>query len=215
MATLPEGDEKMQLAHEIGRLSEPAAMPVLLNWATTTPDRVILRASLSALARMGDAEMIDDVQRRYAATRSYDDRYRLARIIGSITNPDAAPALMALADSSEAPTQLAVAATDALATLGTGPAVSLLLQKIETQEPEESQRLQTVIGRINREEALPTLQFAARGNKDTPAARGRIAAIQALGNFPREETTELLEELSSDPTKEVSDAARALLDRSP
>ena len=215
MATLPEGEEKLRLGQEIGRMSEHAAMPVLLNWATTTPDRAVLRASLTALARMGDAEMIDDVQRRYAATRSYDDRYRLAKIIGSMSNPEAVPALMALADSPDAPRQLAVAATDALATVGTGPAVSLLLQKLDEEPPEESQRLQTAIGRINREEALPTLQFAARGNKDAPTVRGRIAAIQALANFPKEETAELFEELSGDATREVSEAARALLERSP
>lgn len=213
MAALPEGDEKVARAQEIGLIDDPAAVPVLLNWAVATPDRGVLRASLTALARLGSAATIEDIQRRYAATRSYDERYRLGKVIASLANPEAAPALMALADSSEAPPQLVVAAADALATLGTGPAVSLLLQKLEAEPPEESQRLQTTIARINRAEAFPALESAARGNKDAPSARGRVAAIQALANFPEPQISGLLQELSADPTKEVSEAARAVLGR--
>lgn len=211
IAALPEGDEKMLLAQEIARLNDPSVVPVLLNWATTTPDRTILRATLTALARMGDAAMIEDIQKRYAATRTYDDRYRLAKIIAGITNPEAVEPLMALADSPEAPVQLVAAAADGLATVGTGPAVSLLLQKFAAESSEEGQRLETAIARINRPEALSTLQFAARGNKDTPTTRGQIAAIHALANFSDEQTVEILNELSSDPAEEVSAAAKIAL----
>lgn len=213
IAALPEGDEKMLLAQEIARLNDRSIVPVLLNWATTTPDRTILRATLTALARMGDAAMIEDIEKRYAATRGYDDRYRLAKIIAGITNPDAVPSLMALADSTEAPRQLVTAAADGLATVGTGPAVSVLLQRFAAEPTEENQRLESMIARINRPDALSTLQYAARGNKDTPSVRGQIAAIQALANFSDEQTVEILSELSSDPTEEVSAAAKIALNR--
>ena len=211
MAAMPEGEAKMQLAQEIARLNDRRAIPVLLNWATATTDRAVLRSALSALAPMGDAAMIEEIRRRYAATRSYDDRYRLGKIIANIGNPEAVPDLIALAESTDVPSQLAASAADALATIGTPPAVSLLLQRLESLPPDESQQLETTIARINRAAALSTLQFAAQGNKDASSIRTRIAAIQALANFSDQQTAELLAALSRDSVAEISDAAKSSL----
>lgn len=211
MAELPEGDEKVQLAHQIEALTDRAAVPVLMDWATATTDRAVLRASLTALGRLGDAAMIEDIEKRYAATRLYDERYRLAKVIRNITSPEAAPALMELARRSDAPGELVIAATDALASVGTPPAVSLLLQKLESDQGDNSARLATAIARIDRAEALSTLQYAARGNKDAPSIRTRVAAIQALANFNDDQTRALLTQLRTDTTEEVRTAATAAL----
>ncbi len=213
IAALPEGSEKTLLVQEVARLNDRAVVPVLLNWATTTPDRMILRATTTALGRFGDGEMIGEIERRYREARSYDDRYRLAKIIAGFTNPEAVPALIALANADDVPVQLAVAAADGLATVGTGPAVSVLLQKLTTEPAEESPRLETTIGRINRPEALPALQDAARGNKDAPSIRGQVAAIHALVNFSDEQTLALLGELSGNSAEEVRTAAKVVMGR--
>ncbi len=211
MAGLPEGEEKVQMAHHIEELTNRAAVPVLLDWATATTDRAVLRASLTALGHLANAEMIEDIEKRYSLTSLYDDRYRLARIIKDITNPEAVPALMELARATDAPAQLVAAATDALASIGTPPAVSLLLQKLEQDQGDGSARLATAIARIDRTEALSTLQFAALGNKDASSTRTRVAAIQALANFTDDQTRQLLTQLRADTTEEVRTAAAAAL----
>lgn len=213
MADLPEGDEKVQLAHQIESLKDRAAVPVLIDWATVTTDRAVLRAAINALAHLSDAETVEDIRQRYAAARFYDERYRLAKILRNITNPEAASALMELARTPEAPIELVTAATDALATVGTPPAVSLLLQKLEHDQGDNGARLETAIARIDRVEALPTLQYAARGNKDASSVRTRVAAIQALANFSDDQTKELLTQLRADTTQEVRAAADAALSR--
>lgn len=213
MAAMPDGPEKSALGAAVGAVRDRAAAPVLLDWAISTTDRSVLRSLIEALGPLADAEMIADVRSRFAAAFRSDDQYRLAKVIRNITNPDAAPALMDLANDPGAPPQLAVAATEALATIATPPAVSLLLGKIEEVPADDTQRLITAISRIDRAEALPTLRYAAVGNKDTPSDRARVAAIQALANFPDDETRQLLRELGGDTSEPIREAARAVLAR--
>lgn len=213
MASLPDGPEKLTLGAEIGSIRDRAAAPVLLDWAVSTTDRAVLRALIEALGPLADAELIAGIQSRFAAAFRADDQYRLAKVIRNITNPDAAPALMDVANDPAAPPQIAVAATEALATIATAPAVSLLLGKIEEVPADDTQRLITAISRIDRAEALPTLRYAAVGNKDTLSDRVRVAAIQALANFPDDETRQLLRELGGDTNGSVREAARAVLAR--
>lgn len=213
-AALPDGEEKMQLAQQVGAIRDPAAAPVLLDWAVVTTDRVLLRSALDALGPLGDAELIAEIQRRFAAAFRADDRFRLAKVIRNITNPESVPALIELANDALAPEPLIIAATEALATLATPPAVSLLLGKIDTVAPDDTGRLMTAIARIDRTEALALLQYAALGNKDAPSDLARVAAIQALANFRDEQTRELLQRLGGDPNADVRDAAREVLARS-
>ena len=122
--------------------------------------------------------------------------------------------MIELADDATAPEELTVAATEALATLATPPAVSLLLGKLASAEPDDTGRLMTAIARIDRAEALPSLQYAAAGNKDASSDQARIAAIHALANFHDEPTRELLKRLDADPSEDVRNAARDVLARS-
>lgn len=213
MAAMPDGPEKSTLGTEVGAIRDRAAAPVLLDWAVSTTDRSVLRSALEALGPLADAELIAEIRSRFAAAFRSDDQYRLAKVIRNITNPDAAPALMDLANDPAAPPQIAVAATEALATIATPPAVSLLLGKIEEVPADDTQRLITAISRIDRTEALPTLRYAAVGNKDTPSDRARVAAIQALANFSDDETRQLLRDLGGDASGMVREAARAVLAR--
>ncbi len=214
MATLPDGDEKMQLARQVGAIRDRMAAPVLLDWAVVTTDRALLRSALEALGPLADAELIAEIKLRFAAAFRADDRYRLGKVIRSITNAEAVTALIELADDTTAPEPLTVAATEALATLATPPAVSLLLGKLASAEPDDTGRLMTAIARIDREEALPSLQYAAVGNKDASTDQARVAAIHALANFRDEPTRELLKRLDADPSEDVRDAARDVLARS-
>lgn len=214
MATMPDGDEKMQLAGQVGAIRDRMAAPLLLDWAVATTDRALLRSALEALGPLADAELIAEIKLRFAAAFRADDRYRLGKVIRNITNAEAVPALIELADDATAPEPLTVAATEALATLATPPAVSLLLGKIASAPPDDTGRLMTVIARIDRAEALPSLQYAAVGNKDASSDQARIAAIHALANFRDEPTRELLKRLGTDPSADVRDAARDVLARS-
>lgn len=213
LAALPDGPEKVQLTQEIGALRDPATISLLLDWVTITTDRALLRAALEALGPMATAETIAEVQRRFAAAFRADDRYRLATVVRNISNPDAAPALIALAESTEAPPQLAVAATEALGTIGTPEALSCLLGRLQVADPDDTARLITVIARIDQPAALAALRYAALGNKDAPTEATRAAAAQALANFRDEETRAVLAQLSTDPSEAVSAAARGAQNR--
>jgi hypothetical protein len=208
LAALPDGPEKVQLTQEVGAIRDPDAAPMLLDWATVTTDRALLRAVLEALGPMANAETIEDVQRRFAAAFRADDRYRLAKVLRNITNPDVAPALIALAESPDAPAQLTVAATEALATIGTADALSCLLGRLQAADPDDTARLMTAIARIDQPAALAALRYAALGNKDAPTDSTRAAAARALANFRDEETRAVLAQLSIDPSELVSAAAR-------
>lgn len=208
LAALPDGAEKVQLTQEIGAMRDPASIPLLLDWVTITTDRALLRAALEALGPMATGETIAEVQRRFAAAFRADDRYRLATVVRNISNPDAALALIALAESTEAPPQLAVAASEALGTIGTPDALSCLLGRLQVADPDDTARLMTVISRIDQPGALAALRYAALGNKDAPTDATRAAAAQALANFRDEETQAVLAQLSADPSELVSAAAR-------
>ena len=213
LAALPDGAEKIALAREVGDLREPAAIPLLLDWATITTDRALLRAALDALGPLATAETIADVQRRYTAAFRADDRYRLAKVVRNITNPAATSALVALAESAESEPQLAVAATEALGTIGTPEAVSCLLGRLQAADPDDTARLITVIARVDQPGALPALRYAALGNKDASTDTARAAAAHALANFRDEETLAVLGQLSADPSAIVSAAAQMALAR--
>jgi hypothetical protein len=213
MAAMPDGEQKVHLAQQIGEIRDPAAAPVLLDWTITTTDRALLRSLLDALGPIADASLIADIVKRFNAAYRHDDKYRLGKVIRNITNPEAVPALIELANDPAAPQTLSVAATEALATVGTPPAVSVLFGKIEAAAPDETGRLMTAIARIDRAEALPSLQYAAVGNKDASTDLARVAAIQALANFRDHDTRELLQRLSTDPSGDVSNAARDVLAR--
>ncbi len=214
LESLPDGEQKLALAQQVSAIRDRRAAPVLLDWVMVTTDRALLRSALDALGPLADAELIAEIERRFAAAFREDDRYRLAKIIRNITNPETVPALIDLAEDATAPEQLSVAATEALATLATPPAVSLLFGKLAAATPGDTGRLMTAIARIDRAEALPSLQYAAAGNKDASSDRARIAAIQALANFRDEPTRELLQRLGADPSGDVRTAARDVLARS-
>jgi hypothetical protein len=214
VAALADGEEKLRLARELGAVRDRAAAPLLLDWATITNDRALLRAALDALGPMADAGLIAEIRRRFAAAFREDDKYRLAKIVRQISNREAADALIALAEDAEAPPQLSTAATEALATLGTPAAVSSLLGKLEAAAADDTARLMTALSRIDQTDALPSLQFAALGNKDASSERTRVAAILALANFHDEPTREILERLSGEPSAAIRDAARGVLEKS-
>lgn len=213
LSALPDGAEKTELAQQVGAIRDPAAGPILLDWTVVTTDRAVLRSALDALGPIADAELIAEIKRRFAAAFRADDRYRLAKTIRNITNAEAVEALIELANDEVAPRDLSVAATDALATIATPPAVSLLLGKLQTIGPDDAPRLLTAIARIDRPEALAALQYAALGNKETPTDGSRVAVIQALGNFRDDETRDILGKLSGDPSLAVRAAARDILAR--
>ena len=73
-ATLPDGEEKMRLAQEVGAIRDRAAAPVLLDWAVVTTDRALLRSALDALGSLADAELIAEMVRRFTAAFRADDR---------------------------------------------------------------------------------------------------------------------------------------------
>jgi len=214
LAALPDGEEKMQLAKEVGAIRDRAAVPVLLDWAVITQDRALLRSALDALGPLADAETIAEIQRRFTAAFRADDRYRLAKILRNITNPDAAPVLIALAESPDTPQPLHVAATEALATIGTPAAVSTLLGRLAVADPDDTGRLLTAISRIDQPSALPALRFAALGNKEASSEQARVAAVQALAHFADDDTRQALQQLTGDPVPAVRAMAAEILARS-
>jgi hypothetical protein len=100
----------------------------------------------------------------------------------------------------------------ALANVGDAQCVNYLLSRLEASQPGESAYLTNLVGQISQPRAQASLIYAAAGSKDVSAELGRTAAIQALANYPDEQTYVLLEQIASVERNAVAAtaAARAL-----
>ena len=85
---------------------------------------------------------------------------------------------------------------------------------IETAPPGEGTEIYNAITRINDPDGYAQLLYAAAGSKGISAEYGRTAAIQALSNYPSEQTCALLERIVAQESNEkvVTAASRALDD---
>lgn len=216
LAQTKEGSFKEELGRRVAGISNHDSWPLLLDTMTLTGDATVARAASASLARMADTPVIDEIIARYDAAATETEIERLAQLVRNIQSPKAADGLLSLAgDITSAPQDsLQQAAIDALAKVGDAQCVSHLLQRLEAAAPGEGTETYNAITRVSNPDAHAQLLYAAAGNKEVSAESGRAAAIQALANYPNEETVALLERIVAQEANEkvVTAASRTLDD---
>jgi len=216
LAQTKEGAYKEELGRKLSAIANHDSWPVLLDTMTQTGDATVARAASVSLARMADTPVLDEIIARYETAATETETQRLAQLVGSIQSPDATDALLSLAgDVTSTPQDgLQKAAVDALANVGDAQCLSHLMKRLEATTPGEGSDIYNAITRISNPEAHSQLLYAAAGNKEVSAEYGRTAAIEALRNYPSEETVALLERIVAQESNEkvVTAASRTLDD---
>ena len=210
-----EGPYKEELGKRISIISNHDSWPLLLDSVVLTGDPVVVRAAAASLSRMADTPIVDEIVGRYDAATTEAELERLSQLMSNIQSPGATEALLSLAGrvSSTPQDSLQQAAVDALAKIGDSQCVSHLLQRLEATPPGQESQIFNAVTRIKSPEAQASLLYAAAGNKEVSAAYGRSAAIQALKNYPNEQTVALLEQIvAQEDNERVLAAATRTLD---
>jgi HEAT repeat protein len=211
---IKESAYKEEVGKRISGISNHESWPILLDAVQDTGDATVLRAAGSALARMADTPIMDEIIARFDASTESADAARLAQIVSNITSSRATEALVALAGDVATPPRDALerAAISALGKIGDPQSVSYLLRKLEASPPGEGAYVFNTITRISQPQAQAALLYAAAGNKEVSADNGRTAAVQALRNYPDERTCQLLESIiaQEENTRVATAAIRAL-----
>jgi len=214
LAQTKEGSFKEELGRRIAGINNHDSWPTLLDTMTQTADAAVARAASTSLARMADTPVLDEIMARYEAAATEAEMQRLAQLVGNIQSPKATDALLSLAgDIASAPQDaLQQAAIDALANVGDAQCLSHLLQRLEATTPGEGTDVYNAITRVSNPDVHSQLLYAAAGNKEVSAEYGRTAALEALKNYPSEETIALLERIVAQESNEkvVTAASRAL-----
>lgn len=215
LSQVKEGQYKVELGKRVANISNHESWPLLLDTVQDTADATVLRAAATALSRMADPPIVDEIVARYEAATTEEEAKRLAQIISSISSPKATESLLSLAgDVASAPQDdLQRAAVAALARIGDPQSVSFLLRRLEASPPGQGGEVFNAITQIDNPEAQASLLYAAAGNKEVSAEHGRTAAIYALQNFPNEQTCVLLEQIIAvEDNAKVATAAMRTLD---
>lgn len=213
LATLPDGDLKEDIARLISTSSNPQAAVTLLDSLGSGSDPAELRAAQASLAQMADGNVIDEIVARYDVASDKTEKDRLVNVLASIQNSDALDTLIELAERVyvQAGDPLATAAIKGIASVGTGPAASYLLQQLEHAQANNAAQYTEALMMTNNSEAQSTLASAAQGNKEATQEQTRVAATLALGNYRDEQTTTVLQQLAAETTTAVGMAAQTAL----
>ena len=209
-----EGQFKEDLAGRVAGITNHESWPVLLDAMLQTEDASVARAAGDSLARMADTPVMDEIIARYEAATSEAEIGRLAQLVSNIQSPAATTSLLSLAGGVSDAVQdcLQQAAIDALSNIGDAQCVSYLLRRLEATAPGEGTSFYNAITQIDSQEGYAQLLYAAAGNKEVSAEYGQTAAIEALANYPCEQTSALLERLVAEGSNEkvVTAASRTL-----
>jgi hypothetical protein len=214
VAQTEDGQYKEELGRRIAGIANHDSWPLLLDTLTQIDDATISRAALTSLSRMADTPVLDEIIARYETAATEAEMEQLARLVRNIQSSQATDALLSLAGDVKSVPQdsLQQAAIEALARVGDTASVSYLLQRLEASTPGEGMDLYNTIAQINSPQAQSQLLYAAAGNKEVSAEYGRTAAIEALRNYPNQETCALLERIIAQDSnlKVVTAASRTL-----
>lgn len=213
LATLPDGDLKEEVAHLAAGITGHKTARALLETLAASSDPTVLRAAQSALSQIADSDIIREISTRYETSVNKEEKTHLVNILAYAQNSDAVDALMNLASQRVGGTNaaLADAAIRGLANIGTGPAVSFLVQQFEAMSPEQAGLVFEVLSKMSSPEAHAALLYAAQGNKEATTEQSRTAAILALANYQDEQTSNLLGRLASADDPAISAAAQTSL----
>jgi hypothetical protein len=215
ITALPEGDFKEGVVRRTLSIYNRESFPAILELITSTTDASVLRVSRAAFSKLIDSESLQKVLDTYDATSDSKLRERLASSVSMVANEDATPLLMhVVADSGvSAMDGMVKASVEALRQIGTAPAVDAIVERLNSETSDEPRAmLSAELAQVVNPAAEAGLQSAAMGQtKFATTPEARVAAIQALTNFPSAETQESLRQLQSATEPQVSFAATEAL----
>jgi len=215
LRTMPAGEQRNELVHIAGSVTNPAAAAALAEiWLTADADQPAERAASESLARVIDA---DGLRQLRAACERRSASVADSRFVDFVRRICSPAAESAVADwtgaEGRAPgTDLEKAAWSAMSRIGTGSAADRLIERADTVPMEEADFLyESVEGMAPTPQALASLRYAAEGNKLATREDTRLAALEALSRFPDGESLALLQRLAEDPSPSIRRAAGGIL----
>jgi hypothetical protein len=199
LAKLGDSVYKEQIARKAACVANHDSWPALMEAVQTSQDSIVQRAAGAALAQMADAPIVDELVARYDSAATVDEAATWANTISRISATKATESLLTLARRAPSFSQdpLDQAVLRAVANVGDAQCVDYLLSRIEASQPGETAYLMNLVNQIHQPQAQAALLYAAAGNKGLSADQGRTAAIQALANYPDEQTYVVLEQIAS------------------
>lgn len=167
--------------------NNPASVEVLLDTLKLTPEHDVLMAVQQVLGQAPDTAVPFMAALLYHDATTPDERERLLGVIRQTQTPAAVSMLTGLADTAAGhyADPLALAAVDTLGVIGTPAAVRDLMSRIETAAA-QGQSVQTLVEALSRtlNPAAYELLLATAQGTGTANAQARLAAMNALGNYP-------------------------------
>jgi hypothetical protein len=199
----------------IARLSATQAWDRMVG-ALTTPgtDPSIALACQGALAAAASPENLHALVSPYFANSDPAVRTRFEAVLRSVRSPALVPSLGQLAGpAGMAPSSdMAVAALQTLAVIGTQEAVGLLIERATTTPPEKSEEVLHALSMVRSPESRALLEGVASNQSGVRPDEVRAAAIQALGEWYDEGPQSFLLALAAnEPPGTVADALRIAL----
>ena len=208
------GSARTAICERLSKMDTTGRRDELLN-CMADADMDVAEALSKALGAQADGETISAVVDRYQKSSDPRLKERLCQIIAESVNSEAVGNLAALIPSAASlgTDPLAKAATGALTRNASGAAVDQLLRVAGTSaDAGNTELLKRIIGSISSPEAYQAFLSNARGNKESGNAT-RLIAIEALRNYPTEETLALMNELANSSNPEIQAAAKSNADR--
>ena len=204
-------EEKVALGQWLSQTNTVSQRESLLR-VLPLADRETARALATSLGSQADADFLASVANSLGFAGSRLAEANMLAVVRNASSPDAVGVLLQIVADNPADDPLVTAAAQALVASGTPPSVDAVIQKIDqSADPNQIAALSAILVEVSDPRAQQTLLYAARGNKAASKPSTRIAAIQALANYPTPETSELLKQLQSDTDAEIRDTAAKIL----
>ena len=167
--------------------NKPATVELLLNTLKLAPEHDVVMAVQQVLGQAQDTAVPFMAALLYQDAATAEERERLLGVIRHAQTPSAVSMLTGLADtaSGQYADPLALAAIDTLGVIGSPAAVHDLSGRIATglAAGQDVQPLVDALSRTINPAAYDLLAAAARG-EDAASRPVRMAALNALGNYP-------------------------------
>lgn len=209
LASLPAGELKSSICQGLSQMETREKRDFLLG-ALPYVDSDAQRAISYALGVQADGTLITSLVSRYDNTSDETIRSSVLQILRGATSADAIEMVAAIVNdpNNGASEPMVRAATQALAQNGSAPAVATLLKKMNgSTDPHDRTALSGLVEGITNPAAEATLIYSAQGNKDASDPATRLAAINALANYPTIGSLNAMRQLSTDANPEIQAAS--------
>lgn len=182
LKTLPPGDAAIALAQQIEAGIEPGNAMAYMDALFNGQGAEVERAAIKALARAGDASVMQAVAAAYGLL-PVERRGRILQVLETAGNPAAISGLQAIVaeDVGERRSPLVASAMVGMAHIGTADAIEQLMA--QASGPNDAYAL-NALQRLNTRQGVELLRTAAAGDKgyealppNLRATFGRVAAV--------------------------------------